>query len=270
MTVFHVFVINRAGSLIYDWENRRAVDPQIAPLSTNEKIVLASVFHSLYTIATQLSPASKSTGIEVLETSQFKLQCFQSITGVKFVVILVNTYTNTQNVEPLLRKIYELYADYALKNPFYSVDMPIRADKFEAGLRALVDRILLTAAVTMSKQLGYMLIQNGAIAKSEGDLVNAERLASVVLRMVAVGPFFAPSANNAISSLCTSGGGDQPFRLPGNASHFDRLSILFPDHQYDIVVGSGGGGISIGGGRQSQQQKQVIHVVKRTLPLLPD
>ncbi|KAI3415614.1 hypothetical protein GPALN_005212 [Globodera pallida] len=269
MTVFHVFVINRAGSLIYDWENRRAVDPQIAPLSTNEKIVLASVFHSLYTIATQLSPASKSTGIEVLETSQFKLQCFQSITGVKFVVILVNTYTNTQNVEPLLRKIYELYADYALKNPFYSVDMPIRADKFEAGLRAL------TAAVTMSKQLGYMLIQNGAIAKSEGDLVNAERLASVVLRMVAVGPFFAPSANNAISSLCTSG--DQiaalnlsPFRLPGIASHFDRLSILFPDHQYDIVVGSGGGGISIGGGRQSQQQKQVIHVVKRTLPLLPD
>uniref|UniRef100_A0A914HTY1 Trafficking protein particle complex subunit n=1 Tax=Globodera rostochiensis TaxID=31243 RepID=A0A914HTY1_GLORO len=264
MTIFHVFVINRAGSLIYDWENRRAVDPQIAPLSTNEKIVLASVFHSLYTIATQLSPASKSTGIEVLETSQFKLQCFQSITGVKFVVILVNTYTNTQNVEPLLRKIYELYADYALKNPFYSVDMPIRADKFEA-------EFLLTAAVTMSKQLGYMLIQNGAIAKSEGDLVNAERLASVVLRMIAVGPFFAPSsANNVISSLCTSGGVNQPFRLPSVAPHFDRLSILFPDHQYDIVVGSGGGGISIGGGRQSQQQKQIIHVVKRTLPLLPD
>ena len=31
-----------------------------------------------------------------------------------------------QKVEELLRKIYELYADYVLKNPFYSLDMPIR------------------------------------------------------------------------------------------------------------------------------------------------
>ena len=28
--------------------------------------------------------------------------------------------------EPLLKKLYEVYADYALKNPFYSIDMPIR------------------------------------------------------------------------------------------------------------------------------------------------
>ena len=26
-----------------------------------------------------------------------------------------------------LRKVYELYADFALKNPFYSLEMPIRA-----------------------------------------------------------------------------------------------------------------------------------------------
>ena len=137
-SVFHVLVINRAGSLIYDWENRRPIDPQIAPLSANEKIILASIFHSLYTIASQLSPVAKSSGVEVLETSQFRLQCFQSITGVKFVVI--SAYTNTQNVEPLLRKIYELYADFALKNPFYSIDMPIRAEKFDAGMKTLVDR----------------------------------------------------------------------------------------------------------------------------------
>lgn len=30
------------------------------------------------------------------------------------------------NTEGLLRKIYELYGDFALKNPFYSLDMPIR------------------------------------------------------------------------------------------------------------------------------------------------
>ena len=29
-------------------------------------------------------------------------------------------------VDQLLDKIYELYADFALKNPFYSLEMPIR------------------------------------------------------------------------------------------------------------------------------------------------
>ena len=28
--------------------------------------------------------------------------------------------------EALLRRIYEIYSDFALKNPFYSIDMPIR------------------------------------------------------------------------------------------------------------------------------------------------
>uniref|UniRef100_A0A915LNX5 C3H1-type domain-containing protein n=1 Tax=Meloidogyne javanica TaxID=6303 RepID=A0A915LNX5_MELJA len=97
MTVYHLLIINRAGSLIYDWENRRSVDPQIAPLSANEKIILASIFHSLYTIASQLSPVAKSSGVEVLETSQFR-------------------------------------------NPFYSIDMPIRAEKFDASMKIVIER----------------------------------------------------------------------------------------------------------------------------------
>jgi trafficking protein particle complex subunit 4 len=76
MTVYHVFIINRAGSLIYDWENRRFIDPQIAPLSADKKIVLASVFHAMYTMASQLSPVAKSSGVEVLETSQFRFVDF--------------------------------------------------------------------------------------------------------------------------------------------------------------------------------------------------
>lgn len=41
-------------------------------VTTNEKIILSSTFHSLYTIAAQLSPALKSSGIEVLTTNHFK------------------------------------------------------------------------------------------------------------------------------------------------------------------------------------------------------
>lgn len=44
-------------------------------------------------------------------------------------------------MEILLKKIYELYADYALKNPFYSLEMPIRCELFDTHLQALLDQV---------------------------------------------------------------------------------------------------------------------------------
>lgn len=44
-------------------------------------------------------------------------------------------------MEILLKKIYELYADYALKNPFYSLEMPVRCDKFETNLQLLLEQV---------------------------------------------------------------------------------------------------------------------------------
>ena len=41
----------------------------------------------------------------------------------------------------ILDKIYELYADFALKNPFYSLEMPIRADLFDQNLQVAIDQI---------------------------------------------------------------------------------------------------------------------------------
>lgn len=41
----------------------------------------------------------------------------------------------------LLKKIYELYADYALKNPFYSLDMPIRCELFDTHLQTLLETV---------------------------------------------------------------------------------------------------------------------------------
>jgi len=108
------------------------------PLSTNEKIILSSMFHSFYAIAAQLSPVStKSSGIEVLDADAFRLQCFQTVTGQKFVVV---ADTSTTNLDQFLKKLYELYADYALKSPFYSLEMPIRCELFDANLQAVLER----------------------------------------------------------------------------------------------------------------------------------
>jgi len=107
-------------------------------ITTNEKIVLASMFYPLYALAVQLSPDQGSSGIKELETDTFKLHCNQTLTGVKFIVIADR---NQQGVDQLLDKVYELYADYALKNPFYSLEMPIRADLFEEHLQVAIDQI---------------------------------------------------------------------------------------------------------------------------------
>jgi len=56
-------------------------------MTTNEKIFLASMFYPLFAIASQLSPEPKSSGIEILESDTFRLHCFQTLTGVKFMVV---------------------------------------------------------------------------------------------------------------------------------------------------------------------------------------
>jgi len=107
-------------------------------LNGNEKLILASIFHSMYAIACQLSPELNSSGIRELETDQFKLYCFQSITGVKFVAL---TDTRQVNVDALLRRSYELYSDYALKNPFYSLDQPIWCPLFQQTVQQAIDSL---------------------------------------------------------------------------------------------------------------------------------
>ena len=71
------------------------------------------------------------SGIEVLETENFRLQCFSTLTGTKF---LLFTEPPHANVDATLRKIYELYADYVMKNPFYQMEMPVRCEAFDRKL----------------------------------------------------------------------------------------------------------------------------------------
>lgn len=129
--ILSIYIISKSGGLIFNH------DLQPSKLTTNEKIVLASMFHSMYAIsALEIFPPPKNTndffpptGIETLDAGNFRLDCFQTLTGVKFIII--SNQPQSANIQALLRKIYEIYSDYALKNPFYSLDMPIRCEKFE-------------------------------------------------------------------------------------------------------------------------------------------
>jgi hypothetical protein len=67
----------------------------------------------------------------VLESETFRLRCFSTLTGTKF---LLFTDPSQPNVDTMVHKIYELYADYVMKNPFYQTEMPVRCEAFDRRL----------------------------------------------------------------------------------------------------------------------------------------
>ncbi|KAJ5937563.1 hypothetical protein N7454_003905 [Penicillium verhagenii] len=158
-TVFSLIIINKAGGLIY----QREFQAGLHKLSTNDYLVLAGTFHGVHAITrsitpkiplqTTASPVPSSpganhpstsgysypvpgvpvSGLEQLETDKFRLTCFQTLTGTKF---LLFTDPVSGSVDSIINKIYELYADYVMKNPFYQLEMPVRCEAFDRHLGA--------------------------------------------------------------------------------------------------------------------------------------
>mmetsp|Transcript_8638 Transcript_8638/g.19584 ORF Transcript_8638/g.19584 Transcript_8638/m.19584 type:complete len:137 (+) Transcript_8638:176-586(+) len=126
-----LFIINKAGGLIYT----RHFSQDIAPLNVNECLRLASTFHSMHAIAGRLTPVGQPTGIETLEADNFRLECFQSPTGIKFLML---AEPKVVALDSLLKQIYVIFSDYVLKNPFYELDMPVQCDLFNIKVDALV------------------------------------------------------------------------------------------------------------------------------------
>ena len=117
MALHTLFITNRAGGLIYSKELSSG-----ARLNGNEYLLLASTFHSLHAISKQLAPVP-SGGLQSVEAPAFTMHCMESPTGVKF---FVTARPGTKDVPAFLKRVYALYSDFVLKNPFYEVDMPIR------------------------------------------------------------------------------------------------------------------------------------------------
>ena len=152
--VYSLIIINKAGGLVFNRDFNSALNK----VSVNDLLVLAGTFHGyvnstlqmtiqlnpvfrVHAITKSLTPSSLGipskdrTGIEVLESSQFRLTCFHTFTGTKF---LLFTEPNQPNVDVIIRKVYELYADYVMKNPFYQLEMPIRCEAFERHLMSYI------------------------------------------------------------------------------------------------------------------------------------
>jgi hypothetical protein len=159
--IFALLIISKAGSLLY---HRNFIPAQNAPsattpsstqtststsplhhLSANDMLILAGTFHGVHAITRSLTPrfsSSSSTptqtpeptlpssGLLSLSSSFFTLSCFQTLTGTKF-LLFTDPSMREADIEIAMRGIYERFADYVGKNPFWKTEMPVRVEGWE-------------------------------------------------------------------------------------------------------------------------------------------
>lgn len=73
---------------------------------------------------------SNKTGLRCVQTEKFNMFVHQTVSGVK-IILFTSTNLNEYNISDFQNKIYRLYSDYVMKNPFYSLEMPIRIKLFD-------------------------------------------------------------------------------------------------------------------------------------------
>ncbi|KAK0228860.1 TRAPP complex subunit Trs23 [Armillaria fumosa] len=131
MAIFGLWVINKAGGLVY----QRNFADGLAQLTSNEYLVLAGTLHGIHAITSRLSPMGPSSGAQVIEGESFKMTILLTATGTKFVLL---TSLAELSAETTLQKVHEAYADAVMKNPFHTPEMPIRSEGFDLRINSLI------------------------------------------------------------------------------------------------------------------------------------
>lgn len=101
---------------------------------------------SIHAISAKVSPVAGSGGIRhmdlLLGGAPFSLHALQSPTGIKMIMTTTSGGSGTAEkkladpteCERILKKLFAVYTDYALKNPFQAPEMPIKSEAFDEAL----------------------------------------------------------------------------------------------------------------------------------------
>ena len=100
---------------------------------------------SILTTGKLLSADSNRLGLKSIETDIFNLYIFQTTSGLKFILITTPNLNDAgkKQTSELFLQLYVAYSDFVMKNPFYSLDMPIKCSLFDERVRSLLLSLLL-------------------------------------------------------------------------------------------------------------------------------
>lgn len=138
LTVHALYVINKSGGLVYS----RNTAQSAVKLDVSDAMRLGSIWFSLHTISSQLSPVlGPCRGLKRLYADTFDLHCLKTMSGTMFFIVADASSPSGAGdaaADAILQKVHAAYADYVMKNPFYEVEMPIRCELFDAALTAVI------------------------------------------------------------------------------------------------------------------------------------
>lgn len=175
MKIYSIYILNKAGGLIYQVDVNpgllklsvndylvlagtlhgvHAIAARLRPAGARGSSEDSSSINSsiINTGKAQL-PDLNRLGLQSVETDLFSSYVFQTLTGLKFFIVTSPARESNQGtstispdgslkkqldiVSDIYKQIYLFYCDYVMKDPFYSLDMPIKSPVFEAKVRAL-------------------------------------------------------------------------------------------------------------------------------------
>jgi hypothetical protein len=144
MTVHLLWIINKSGQLVYNhfFAGKEVIGE--GARSGDSQMTMAAVLYGLHGMSRQIAPVPADVlecdGISLIEGSEHNMLIFETPTGVKFVIV---ADTQTKDASYLFNQLYQAYADYVLKNPFYGLDsagigQPIRIGYFSTLVEEVV------------------------------------------------------------------------------------------------------------------------------------
>ncbi|SGZ48527.1 CIC11C00000002570 [Sungouiella intermedia] len=175
MKIYSIYILNKAGGLIYQADlnpglSKLSVNDYLVLAGTLHGVHAiatrlrpeeaqsthddpATINSSIISTGKANTPDSNRLGLQSIETDYFSLYVFQTLTGIKFFII-TSPAKPVDQVAPasssdrslkkqldvasdIFKKIYLYYCDYVMKDPFYSLDMPIKSPVFEAKVKGL-------------------------------------------------------------------------------------------------------------------------------------
>lgn len=131
--IYSLWIVGRNGGLLYSKDIYENADRHPV-IDFNDKLRLASSWFGMCGISSQLSPqpVHHVGGMHVLRADTFDLYSYQTLTGTTFMMVTSPHHKDAMNL--LKDRVYVLYCDYVLKNPFYEADQVIKSSLFDAKL----------------------------------------------------------------------------------------------------------------------------------------